>query len=306
VTTQCDILVKYYPFETQVCVITFTTEQSKQDEILFYTLNQLDEYDPDEHPPNSSLSLYGADGTWEMYGYSIQMGPPIQDKSTIRYHFYMHRRSSFYVITFIAPVIMLSMTSCLVFLIPTEAGEKMGTSITVVLAYAVYLTMVSEYLPDTSLEVSYLALYLTALLGLTTTSTVITAVTLHIYYLPKEVKMGKSLATFTLCVRRIFCFRRKERFYHKKSLKRQRREAEKIAAVSVEGVVIRTEEPEEDDIALSWTDMAGIFDWAFYVIFSIICLFMSFIFIMVMVSQGVLKDPEPVADTEIYLYYDSQ
>ena len=32
----------------------------------------------------------------------------------------------------------------------------------------------------------------------------------------------------------------------------------KNAAVSVEGVVIRTEEPEEDDIALSWTDMAGV------------------------------------------------
>ena len=63
-----------------------------------------DDYDPDRHPNSSSLFLYGADGTWEMYGYSIQTDPPIQDKSTITYHFYMHRRSSFYVITFIAPV----------------------------------------------------------------------------------------------------------------------------------------------------------------------------------------------------------
>ena len=48
----------------------------------------------------------------------------------------------------------LSFTSCLVFLIPSEAGGKMGTSITIVLAYAVYITILSEYLPDTSLQVS--------------------------------------------------------------------------------------------------------------------------------------------------------
>ena len=73
---------------------------------LFYfsSICSQDIYETDGHPNSSSLSHYGADGTWEMYGYSIQTDPPIQDKSTITYHFYMHRRSSFYVITFIAPV----------------------------------------------------------------------------------------------------------------------------------------------------------------------------------------------------------
>ena len=48
----------------------------------------------------------------------------------------------------------LSATAPLVFLLPADAGEKMGTSITVLLAYAVYLTIVTDYMPTTSLSVS--------------------------------------------------------------------------------------------------------------------------------------------------------
>ena len=51
----------------------------------------------------------------------------------------------------------LSFTASLVFALPADAGEKMGTGITVLLAYAVYLTIVSDYLPDTSLEVSLIS-----------------------------------------------------------------------------------------------------------------------------------------------------
>ena len=55
-------------------------------------------------------------------------------------------------------IIILSFTSPLVFLLPSDAGEKCGTSLTVLLSFAVYLSVVSEYLPSTSLSVStYLA-----------------------------------------------------------------------------------------------------------------------------------------------------
>ena len=51
-------------------------------------------------------------------------------------------------------VIFLSLTSTLVFALPADAGEKISMGITVLLAYAVYLTIVSEHLPNTSVQVS--------------------------------------------------------------------------------------------------------------------------------------------------------
>jgi hypothetical protein len=44
----------------------------------------------------------------------------------------------------------------MVFKLPVDSGEKIGFSLTVLLAYAVYLTMISENIPSTSVAVCYL------------------------------------------------------------------------------------------------------------------------------------------------------
>ena len=51
-------------------------------------------------------------------------------------------------------MVFLSLTSSLVFALPADAGEKMGLSITVLLAYAVYLTLITDAMPNTSMQVS--------------------------------------------------------------------------------------------------------------------------------------------------------
>lgn len=71
----------------------------------------------------------------------------------------MRRLTTYYVIAVIFPVIFLTLTATLVFALPSESGEKMGTSITVLLAFAVYLTIVSDNMPKTSLNVS-LSIYI--------------------------------------------------------------------------------------------------------------------------------------------------
>ena len=50
-----------------------------------------------------------------------------------------------------------------------------------------------------------------------------------------------------------------------------------------------------------------IYDWAFYVLFSLFCLWMSTAFIVKMITEGALKDPEPATNgTTIYKYSDSE
>ena len=65
----------------------------------------------------------------------------------------LHRMSTYHVLAIIIPVLFLSLTATLVFALPADSGEKMGTSITVLLAFAVYLSIVSDQMPQTSASV---------------------------------------------------------------------------------------------------------------------------------------------------------
>ena len=71
----------------------------------------------------------------------------------IQFQLTLKRLRTYYVMNVILPVIFLSLTASLVFYLPAEAGEKIGMSMTVLLAYAVYLTIIADNMPQTSLQV---------------------------------------------------------------------------------------------------------------------------------------------------------
>ncbi|XP_055954376.1 acetylcholine receptor subunit beta-like 1 [Patella vulgata] len=92
------------------------------------------------------------------------------------------RRRIFYVLNIILPVLFLSFMGALVFMLPADAGEKISLAITILLAYIVFLTIVSESMPQTSLQVSILAVYLTVLVAMSALSVVLSILILRIYY----------------------------------------------------------------------------------------------------------------------------
>jgi hypothetical protein len=53
-------------------------------------------------------------------------------------------------------MVLLAFLSAMVFKLPPDSGEKMGFSLTVLLAYAVYLTIISDDMPSTSTSTSVL------------------------------------------------------------------------------------------------------------------------------------------------------
>ena len=76
------------------------------------------------------------------------------NKARVAFQVKLKRLTTYYIVSVVFPVLFLSVTATLVFALPADSGEKMGTSITVLLAFAVYLTIVSEHMPRTSLNVS--------------------------------------------------------------------------------------------------------------------------------------------------------
>ena len=139
--TSCDIDVTYYPFDSQLCSMRLTTGSSKNYEVILFI----------DHSMYGDI-LFGGfqnDSSWTFEAYSVSWGDNLNGRYVIAYNVLLSRRPTWYLINIIFPVIFLSFTSPVVFLLPVDAGEKMGTSITVLLSFAVYLTIIADFLPST-------------------------------------------------------------------------------------------------------------------------------------------------------------
>jgi len=77
---------------------------------------------------------------------------------------YLARRSTFYLMNIILPCTLLSVLMLLVFCVPPDAGEKISVGISVLLAFTVFLLMLADSVPRTSLDVPILGLLRSLLL----------------------------------------------------------------------------------------------------------------------------------------------
>lgn len=93
------------------------------------------------------------------------------EEASVTYTLKIQRKPRYTILSIIIPIIMLSVLNSFVFVLPCDSGEKASYSITVFLAFAVFLTVVSSTLPANSESLSILSVYI---IILTVQSTVIT------------------------------------------------------------------------------------------------------------------------------------
>lgn len=63
---------------------------------------------------------------------------------------------SFYILTMIIPIWLIFCLSIFVFYLPAEAGEKMTLSISILIGQTVFLTLLGNRVPETSVEIPLL------------------------------------------------------------------------------------------------------------------------------------------------------
>lgn len=151
VSCECD--VRYYPLDRQICYIKITTSGYTQGEI-----------DLRFDKPAVDLSEYVRNGEWEIV--SIGEAPSLQQTksrngykfSSIAFQLQLRRRLLFHILNSVYPVFLIGMLIPFVFKLG-ETSVKIDFSLTVLLSYAVYLTMIAENIPSTSMSVCYLCKY---------------------------------------------------------------------------------------------------------------------------------------------------
>ena len=187
----CDIYVSFYPFDTQTCkfrmefvpmVVSQVSAQSGPDGLAVF------------------IGEFETGGTWEYLEIKCDFDRTLFFQ-IINYEFVLRRRTAFYVLNIVLPVVFLSTTASVVFILPAEAGEKMGVSISVLLAYSVYLSIITDNLPQTSRHVCYIQVFLTTILAITAMAVLLAVLVLHFHHKPPSLPVGKRTASLIRCFR---------------------------------------------------------------------------------------------------------
>ena len=120
------------------------------------------------------LDEYQSSSMWKILDTSWSVEDD-NGESAITFKIKARRKPLFYILSVILPIVLLAVLNLFVFLLPCESGERAGFSVTLFLALAVFLTIVSETLPANSETVAIFSVYV---IIQTVQSTVITLVAL--------------------------------------------------------------------------------------------------------------------------------
>ena len=145
----CESDITYYPLDTQECKIKVSSWAYTFGDVKLFFSNR-----PVE------LKFYTENGEWILVSAtgskSVSRSRGTSSFSSLNFKVILQRRPMFHIINTLFPVALMAVLIAMVFKLPVDSGEKIGFSLTVLLAYAVYLTMISDNIPSTSVTVCYL------------------------------------------------------------------------------------------------------------------------------------------------------
>ncbi|XP_054996540.1 neuronal acetylcholine receptor subunit alpha-4 isoform X2 [Sorex araneus] len=174
--SSCSIDVTFFPFDQQNCTMKFgswTYDKAKIDLVSMHSrVDQLDFWESGE------WVIVDARGTYNTRKYECcaEVYPDIT------YAFIIRRLPLFYTINLILPCLLISCLTVLVFYLPSQCGEKVTLCISVLLSLTVFLLLITEIIPSTSLVIPLIGEYLLFTMVFVTLSIVITVFVLNVHH----------------------------------------------------------------------------------------------------------------------------
>uniref|UniRef100_UPI00398F3C04 neuronal acetylcholine receptor subunit alpha-4 n=1 Tax=Pristiophorus japonicus TaxID=55135 RepID=UPI00398F3C04 len=174
--SSCSIDVTFFPFDQQNCTMKFgswTFDKAKID--LVSMDRQVDQRDYWE---SGEWAIISAVGNYNIKKYECCT----EVYSDITYSFLIRRLPLFYTINLIIPCLLISCLTVLVFYLPSDCGEKITLCISVLLSLTVFLLLITEIIPSTSLVIPLIGEYLLFTMIFVTLSIVITVFVLNVHH----------------------------------------------------------------------------------------------------------------------------
>ncbi|XP_035580644.1 acetylcholine receptor subunit epsilon isoform X6 [Zalophus californianus] len=161
----CAVEVTYFPFDWQNCSLVFRSQTYNAEEVDFVfavddegeTINKID-IDTEAYTENGEWAIDFCPGLIRRPDGASAGGPGVVD---VIYTLIIRRKPLFYVINIIVPCVLISGLVLLAYFLPAQAGgQKCTVSINVLLAQTVFLFLIAQKIPETSLSVPMLGRYL--------------------------------------------------------------------------------------------------------------------------------------------------
>ncbi|KAJ0179071.1 hypothetical protein K1T71_005846 [Dendrolimus kikuchii] len=174
--SSCEIDVEYFPFDQQTCVDLRHIDEARGTNVVELGVD---------------LSEFYTSVEWDI----LEVPAPYLD---ITFNITMRRKTLFYTVNLIIPCMGISFLTVLVFYLPSDSGEKVSLSISILLSLTVFFLLLAEIIPPTSLVVPLLGKFVLFTMILDTFSICVTVVVLNVHF--------RSPQTHTMApwVRRVF------------------------------------------------------------------------------------------------------
>ncbi|XP_045142749.1 neuronal acetylcholine receptor subunit beta-3 [Echinops telfairi] len=172
--SSCTMDVTFFPFDRQNCSMKFgswTYDGTMVDLIL---INE-----------NVDRKDFFDNGEWEILNAKGMKGnrrEGLYSYPFITYSFVLRRLPLFYTLFLIVPCLGLSFLTILVFYLPSDEGEKLSLSTSVLVSLTVFLLVIEEIIPSSSKVIPLIGEYLLFIMIFVTLSIIVTVFVINVHH----------------------------------------------------------------------------------------------------------------------------
>ena len=186
----CPINVEFFPFDMQECFMKFSSWTYDGHEVDLRHVRESKGIS-DGHqtviPNGVDLCEYYPNVEWDVINVTARRKEQFypccpEPYPDITFIITLRRRTLFYTINLIMPCIAISALTVLVFYLPSDSGEKITLSISILLALTVFFLLLSDINPPTSIVIPLIGKYLLFTMIVVTMSIFLTVYTLSVHF----------------------------------------------------------------------------------------------------------------------------
>ena len=181
--SKCDIDSTYFPFDRQTCHLDFVAWCLSNRDVRLKQGSGIELAD--------DLQSHGE---WNIVSTSSQ-NLRNQYETKVRFTIVIQRKPLYAIMNYILPIILLSILGVFTFTIPVDTGERIGYVITVWLAFAVFLTIISDSLPKSSETIPIVSIYIMIQISIGTLIVIISAIESRFVHLSDHEPVNTILVT---------------------------------------------------------------------------------------------------------------
>lgn len=199
VQSLCNVNMYSFPFDTQVCTITFTLWGYLSAEAILEPLDNITSVD---------TLFYSENAQWEMKKAILIPLDNGARSSLLQVQLTLHRRALYFVINMLAPILLLSVLNPLVFILPVDSGERVSFAVTIFLSFAVFLTLINDNMPKSSEPMAAISYFLIVIMCMSTLIIVFTILNLYLHFKEEEKEVNKKLVLLLRYLKLSWLFKR--------------------------------------------------------------------------------------------------